>query len=108
MLGRVAPAARSAHHQLQKELVDAIAKDAGLSATDARKAVDSFVSVVDKQLRKGDEVALTGFGKFSVVERGARRGVNPATGAGIRIKASKSPKFTAGAGLQATVAGRRK
>jgi len=92
----------------KKELVDAIAKDAGLSATDARKAVDAFVGVVSRQLKKGDEVALTGFGKFSVVKRAARKGINPATGAAIRIKASKSPKFTAGAGLKDTVAGRRK
>jgi len=92
----------------KKELVDAIAKDAGLSATDARKAVDAFVGVVSRQLKKGDEVALTGFGKFSVVKRAARKGINPATGAAIRIKASKSPKFTAGAGQKDTVAGRRK
>jgi len=91
-----------------KELVDAIAKDAGLSATEARKVVDSFVNVVAKQLKKGDEVAMTGCGKFSAARCGARKGVNPATGAAIRIKASESPKFTAGAGLKATVSGRRK
>jgi DNA-binding protein HU-beta len=92
----------------KKELVDAIAKDSGLTATDARKAVDSFTTVVTKQLKKGDEVALTGFGKFSITKRAARKGVNPATGEPIRIRASKTPRFTAGASLKTSVAGRRK
>jgi DNA-binding protein HU-beta len=92
----------------KQELVDAIAKDSGLSASDARKALDSFTTVVAKQLKKGDEVTLTGFGKFSVTKRAARKGVNPATGEPIRIKASKTPKFSAGAGLKSAAAGRRK
>jgi DNA-binding protein HU-beta len=92
----------------KKELVDSIAKDSGLTAADARKAVDSFATVVSKQLKKGDEVALTGFGKFSVTKRAARKGVNPATGEPMRIKASKTPKFTAGAALRTSVAGRRR
>jgi Bacterial DNA-binding protein len=53
------------------ELVEAIAKDAGLSRTDAGRAVESFISTVQRTLRKGDEVAITGFGKFSVAKRGA-------------------------------------
>jgi len=92
----------------KKELVDAIAKDSGLTATDTRKAVDSFTTVVAKQLKKGDEVALTGFGKFSMTKRAARKGVNPATGEPIRIKASKTPKFTAGVALRNSVSGRRR
>ena len=54
------------------------------------------------------EVSLTGFGKFSVTKRAARKGVNPATGESIRIRASKTPRFSAGASLKTSVAGRRK
>ncbi len=59
------------------------------------------------QLRNSG-VAITGFGKFSVAKRGARNGRNPATGQAIKIKASKTPKFTAGQTLKSTVAGKKK
>jgi DNA-binding protein HU-beta len=90
------------------ELVESVAKDSGLTNADARKAIESFISTVGKTLKKGDEVAITGFGKFSVAKRGARTGRNPQTGATIKIKASKSPKFTAGATLKTVVANKRK
>lgn len=89
------------------ELIDAIAKDSGLARTDAAKAMDSMLSTVAKTLKKGDDVAITGFGKFRVAKRGARTGRNPATGATLKIKASKAPKFTAGATLKATVSGKK-
>lgn len=85
------------------QLVEAIAGDSGLSKADASRAVESFVTTVSKTLKKGDEVVITGFGKFSVVKRAARQGVNPRTGEKVKIKASKAPKFTAGAGLKQTV-----
>jgi DNA-binding protein HU-beta len=90
------------------ELVDAIAADSGLTKTDAAKALDAFVGNVSTTLKKGDEVAITGFGKFSVAKRSARTGRNPQTGETMKIKASKAPKFTAGAGLKDAVAGRKK
>ncbi len=90
------------------ELVDAIAADGGLTRADASRAVESFVTIVNKTLKKGDEVALTGFGKFSVVKRAARTGVNPRTGEKVKIKASKAPKFTAGATLKQNVKGVKK
>jgi len=89
------------------ELVDAIAKDSGLSRADSVRAIDSLINTVQKTLKKGDAVAITGFGKFTVVKRGARTGRNPATGATLKIKASKAPKFTAGATLKATVSGKK-
>ena len=89
------------------ELVEAIAQDSGLSNADARKAVESFLSTVETTLTKGDEIALTGFGKFSVAERGARTGRNPQTGEEVQIKASKAPKFSAGAALKNAVNGRK-
>ncbi len=89
------------------ELIDAIAKDSGLSRADSARAIASLVNTVQKTLKKGDDVAITGFGKFSVTRRGARTGRNPATGAPLKIKASKAPKFTAGATLKATVSGKK-
>ena len=88
------------------ELVEAIAQDSGLSNADARKAVESFITTVQSTLTSGDEIALTGFGKFSVAERGARTGRNPQTGEEVQIKASKAPKFTAGAALKNAVNGK--
>ena len=90
------------------ELVDAIAKDSGLTRADSSRALDSLLTTVSKTLKKGDEVAITGFGKFWVVKRAARTGRNPQTGEPVKIKASKNAKFTAGATLKTAVAGRRK
>ncbi len=89
------------------ELIDAIAKDSGLSRADSARAIDSLVNTVQKTLKKGDEVALTGFGKFSVVKRAARTGRNPSTGQPVKIRASKAPKFTPGATLKTAVSGRK-
>ncbi len=75
------------------ELVEAVAEDAGLSKVDAGRAIDSLLLTVQRTLKKGDEVAITGFGKFSVAHRGARTGRNPQTGAALKIKASKTPNF---------------
>jgi DNA-binding protein HU-beta len=89
------------------QLVDAVSADSGLSKADAQRAIDSLVGTVSKALKKGDEVAITGFGKFSVVKRAARQGVNPRTGEKVKIKATKAPKFSAGATLKQTVSGKK-
>ncbi len=90
------------------ELIDAVAKESGASRAETARVVEGFTTVVGKTLKKGDEVALTGFGKFSVAKRGPRKGRNPQTGETLRIKASKAPRFTAGSALKSTVAGKRK
>ncbi len=90
------------------QLIEAVAQDSGLSRADSARVVDSLVSTVQKTLKKGDEVALTGFGKFSVVKRGARNGRNPQTGQPLKLRGSKAPKFTAGATFKAAVSGRKK
>jgi nucleoid DNA-binding protein len=90
------------------EFVEAIAKESGLTNADARRAVEAVITTVEKTLKKGDEVALTGFGKFSVSKRAARTGRNPQTGEAVKIKASKAPKFSAGAALKTAVNGARK
>ena len=84
----------------KSQFVEAIAKETGLSKTDAAKAVNAYADVVKKALKKNDKVQLVGFGTFSVSKRAARQGINPATGEKIRIKAAKVPKFKAGAALK--------
>lgn len=85
------------------ELVNAIAEKAEISKADAKKALDAFVDTVTDVLKEGDKIALVGFGTFSVSEKAARKGVNPATGATIEIAAKKVAKFKPGAELAEAV-----
>ncbi len=85
------------------ELVAAIAENAGISKKDADKAVKAFVDVTTDALKKGDKIALVGFGTFEVATRGARTGRNPQTKETINIPASKAPKFKAGKSLKDAV-----
>ncbi|HXR28578.1 MAG TPA: HU family DNA-binding protein [Solirubrobacteraceae bacterium] len=85
------------------QLIEAVAADSGLTKTDSSRAIESLLHTVTRTLKKGDEVSITGFGKFSVVKRAARQGVNPRTGERVKIKASKAPKFSAGAGLKQAI-----
>ncbi|HHJ14308.1 MAG TPA: HU family DNA-binding protein [Gammaproteobacteria bacterium] len=78
------------------ELIDAVASAADLSRAEATRAVDAVIDTITETLRKGDSVALVGFGTFEVRERAARAGRNPQTGEPIQIKASKAPAFKAG------------
>jgi len=81
------------------QLIDAIAGSAGLTKADAKKALDAFIDSTSKALKKGDRVALVGFGSFSVAKRSARTGRNPQTGKEITIPAKKVVKFKAGSEL---------
>ncbi len=81
------------------ELIDAIASDANLTKADAKKALDAFIDNTTKALKKGDRVALVGFGSFAVAKREARKGRNPQSGKEINIPAKKVVKFKAGAEL---------
>ena len=89
----------------KSEFVDAVAQEAGLSKADAERAVNAFTDVIQRTLQNGGEVAFTGFGKFTVADRGARQGVNPQTGERIQIAASRVPRFSAGSGLKKAVKG---
>jgi len=80
----------------KKELIEKMAGNAGLTKTDAEKALKAFEESVVDALKKNDKVTLVGFGTFSVSERKARKGRNPQTGEEISIPAKKSPKFTPG------------
>jgi DNA-binding protein HU-beta len=85
------------------ELVDAMAAGAGISKADAKRALDAFIGSTTDALKKGDRVALVGFGSFSVTTRAARKGRNPQTGKEINIAAKKVVKFKAGAELSGKV-----
>ncbi len=87
----------------KSELIDAVSKVANLSKTEAGRAADAVFDAITKALRKGQKVALVGFGTFQVRNRKARKGRNPKTGAAINIKASKAPGFKAGKGLKNAV-----
>lgn len=80
-----------------------MAAAAGLSKVDSKKALDAALDAISEALRSGDKVALLGFGTFSVSERPARMGVNPATGDKIEIAAKKVIKFKPGAELADSV-----
>jgi len=87
----------------KQEFVDQVADRAGLSKKDAADAVDAFLDTVEDALKRGSEVSFSGFGKFTVSQRSAREGRNPATGETIQIAAARVPRFTAGAGLKKAV-----
>ena len=82
------------------ELIDAIAEKAGVTKAAAQAVLDATTGTIQSQLKKGNNVALVGFGTFSVSERAARDGRNPKTGETIKIKAAKVPKFTPGKHLK--------
>ena len=87
----------------KNDLIAAVASSAGLSKTDAAKAVDGITSAITSALQNGTEVRLVGFGTFRVSHRNATTGRNPQTGERIQIAATNIPKFKAGKALKAAV-----
>jgi len=85
------------------ELIAKIASGAGITKSQAEKALNGFVLAVSGALSGGDKITLVGFGTFSVGTRSAREGRNPRTGAKIKIPASKVVKFKAGKTLSEKV-----
>ncbi len=85
------------------ELIASVGKEAKLSRASAEKAINAFTNTVMKALKKGDKLALTGFGTFSVAKRRARTGRNPQTGKEIKIPATRVAKFKAGNLLKSAV-----
>ena len=87
----------------KSQLVDAIVARTGLTRKQSTDAIDAALGAVEDVLGRGGEVSLSGFGKFTVAERGARQGVHPRTGEPMEIAATRIPKFTAGSNLKAAV-----
>lgn len=85
------------------ELARGVAERSGLDNSQAKKAVEATLEEISKQIGDGNEVRLTGFGKFSAAQRAAREGRNPRTGEAMQIVPKRVPKFTAGAGLKKAV-----
>ncbi len=77
----------------KSQLVEAIALESGLSKVDARKSVDAFIDIVTRTLKENDKVTLSGMGVFSVMQRSARVGRNPRTGAQVKIAPKRVIKF---------------
>ncbi|BCN39762.1 DNA-binding protein HU-beta [Alicycliphilus denitrificans] len=84
----------------KSELIEHIASQADISKAAATRALESTIDAVKKTLKKGGTVSLVGFGTFAVGKRAARTGRNPRTGATIKIKAAKVPKFRPGKALK--------
>ena len=87
----------------KSEMIDQIAKAADISKAAAGRALDATIAAVKTTLKKNQTVTLVGFGSFYVGKRAARTGRNPRTGAAIKIKAAKVPKFRAGKALKDSV-----
>ena len=90
------------------ELIEALASKAEISKAAAGKTLDALVETIVEAVAKGDSVALIGFGTFKSAKRAAREGRNPATGKALKIAATTTPKFAAGAGFKDAVAGKKK
>ena len=85
------------------ELVAAMVNETSLAKKDVEAVLNSFISVVTKELKSGERVQLVGFGTFEVTERAARTGRNPSTQETIEIPASKAPRFKVGKALKDAV-----
>lgn len=84
----------------KSDLIDKMAADADLTKAQAARAMDSFIHSVTRTLKRGGVVSLIGFGAFSVGKRSARTGRNPRTGASLKIRSARVPKFRPGKGLK--------
>lgn len=87
----------------KSELIDAISKNAKLSKKQANAALDATLETISDAMRRGQRVALIGFGTFGAVLRKARKGINPKTRQVIKIAAKRVPKFKAGKQLSKLV-----
>ena len=91
----------------KSELIEAVAKEAGVSKVAAGNVLDAVIGAITKAVSKGDTVPLIGFGTFKSSKRAARIGRNPQTGKELKIAATTVPRFTAGTGFKAAVAGKK-
>ncbi len=89
------------------ELIEIVAKEADISKAAADKVLAATIGTITKAVSKGGTVTLVGFGTFKSSKRAARIGRNPQTGKELKIAATTVPRFTAGAGFKATVAGKK-
>jgi DNA-binding protein HU-beta len=91
----------------KSEFIDRLAERAAVPKREAARVLDATLALVEESLGAGDEVTLSGFGKFHVASRAGRAGVNPRTGERMQIAATRVPRFTAGSALKKAVRGVR-
>lgn len=91
----------------KQEFVNALAEKTGSTAALSRKFVDAYAETVAESMKKGEDIALPGFGTFTTAKRAARTGRNPQTGASIKISASTVPKFRPGKSLKDAAAAKK-
>lgn len=87
------------------ELIDAAAESSGLGRSEVQQALESVLDEITQAVRRGEKVALTGFGNFELRERAARTGRNPQTGEAMQVAASKAPAFKPGKAFKDAVNG---
>lgn len=85
------------------DLIEKVSKAAGINKSQADAVINSLLSAIEGDLKKGGRVTLVGFGTFAVSNRKARTGRNPQTGEALKIPAKKVPKFSPGKELKAVV-----
>lgn len=85
------------------ELIDVLSEETTFSKKDINRVLDSLVRIIERCLKKGEKVSITGFGSFWISERSARKGINPATKEKIDIPSVNVPKFKAGKNLREIV-----
>ncbi|HUZ83941.1 MAG TPA: HU family DNA-binding protein [Gaiellales bacterium] len=88
------------------ELIEHVARETGESKAHAQRMIDATLATIEHSLASGEDVAVTGFGRWTVTKRAARTGINPRTGERLRIGASRAPRFAAGSRLKQAVATR--
>lgn len=85
------------------ELIHAVSEKTGLSKVDGKKAIEAVIETISEQMKNGNKVTILGFGSFSIINKAARKGVNPKTQQEIKIPARKVVKFKAGSELTEVV-----
>mgnify|MGYP003352920413 CR=1 FL=1 len=84
----------------KNELINSLSEETTFSTKDVTRVLDSLIRIIERTLRKGDKVSITGFGSFWISQRSARKGINPATKQKINIPSVTVPKFKAGKKLR--------
>ena len=87
----------------KSELINSVSEETAFSKKDVARVLDSFIRIVERTLKRGDKIAITGFGTYSVSRRPARKGINPSTKQAIDLPAVKVPRFKAGKQLRELV-----
>jgi DNA-binding protein HU-beta len=85
------------------ELINTLSKETSMSKRDVERVLNQFTEIVGRNIKRGEKVAVTGFGTFDLGKRAARRGINPQTGREIQIPEMKMPRFRAGSRLKEIV-----